>query len=121
MYRQAGPCAHTEVLAWHDETCRWMSAAAGSLDNRVLASRFELTIAFSALTLLVWRQEGHPVCKRLSGGGSGMVICLERGTDLHMVQLMPLPLSVSSFGKIKIGFTFLVPAHLGSPGQIAIK
>jgi len=43
-----------------------------------------------------------------------MVICLERGADLHMVQLMPLPLTVSCFGKIQIGFTFLVPAHLGN-------
>ena len=38
-----------------------------------------------------------------------------------MVQLMPLPLTVSCFSKIQIGFTFLVPAHLGSPGQRAIK
>jgi len=44
-----------------------------------------------------------------------MVICLERGADLHMAQLMPLPLTVSCFIKIQIGFTFLVPAHLGSP------
>ena len=50
-----------------------------------------------------------------------MVICLERGADLHMAQLMPLPLTFSCFSKIKIGFTFLVPAHLGSPGQRAIK
>ena len=50
-----------------------------------------------------------------------MVICLERGADLHMAQLMPLPLTVSCFRKIQIGFTFLVPAHLGSPGQRAIK
>jgi len=42
-----------------------------------------------------------------------MVICLERGADLHMAQLMPLPLSVSCFSQI--GFTFLVPAHPGSP------
>jgi len=40
---------------------------------------------------------------------------------LHMAQLMPLPLTVSCFSKIQIGFTFLVPAHLGSPGQRAIK
>ena len=46
-----------------------------------------------------------------------MVICLERGADWHMAQLMPLPLTVSCFGKIQIGFTFLVPAHLGSPGK----
>jgi len=40
---------------------------------------------------------------------------------LHMAQLMPLPLTVSCFSKIQIGFTFLVPAHLGSPGQRAVK
>ena len=50
-----------------------------------------------------------------------MVICLERGADLHIVQLMPLPLTVSCFSKIQSGFTFLVPAHLGSPGQRAVK
>jgi len=38
-----------------------------------------------------------------------------------MAQLMPLPLTVSCFSKIQIGFTFLVPAHLGSPGEMAVK
>jgi len=46
-----------------------------------------------------------------------VVICLERGADLHMAQLMPLLLIVPCFNKIQIGFTFLVPAHLGSPGK----
>ena len=46
-----------------------------------------------------------------------MVICLEQGADLHMAQLMPLPLTVSCFSKIQIGFTFLVPARLGSHGK----
>ena len=50
-----------------------------------------------------------------------MVVCLERGANLHMAQLMPLPLTVSCFNKIQIGFTFLVLAHLGSPGKRAIK
>ena len=50
-----------------------------------------------------------------------MVICPERGADLHMTQLMPLLLTVSCSSKIQIGFTFLVPAHLGSPGQRAVK
>jgi len=74
-----------------------------------------------------------------------MVICLVRGADLHMAQLMPLPLTVSCFSKIQIGlplwypltrvvlnkgtlnskihigFTFLVPAHPGSPEQRAVK
>ena len=53
--------------------------------------------------------------------GAGMVICLERNADLRMAQLMPLPLTVSCFSKIQIGFTFLVPAHPGSPGQRAVK
>ena len=50
-----------------------------------------------------------------------MVICLERGADLHMAQLMPLPLTGSCFGKIQICFTFLVPVHPGSPRQRAVK
>jgi len=50
-----------------------------------------------------------------------MAICLERDADLHMSQLMPLPLIVSCFSKVQIGFTFLVLAHLGSPGQTAVK
>ena len=50
-----------------------------------------------------------------------MVICLERCADLHIVQLMPLPLTVSCFSKMQTGFTFLVLAHLGSLGQRAIK
>ena len=53
--------------------------------------------------------------------GTGVVICLKRGADLHMAQLMSLPLTVSCFSKIQIGFTFLVPAHPGSPGQGAVK
>jgi len=50
-----------------------------------------------------------------------VVVCLERGADLHTAQLMPLPLTVSCFSKVQIGFTFLVPAHLGSPGQRSVK
>jgi len=50
-----------------------------------------------------------------------VVVCLERGADLHTAQLMPLPLTVSCVSKIQIGFTFLVPDHPGSPGQRAVK
>ena len=50
-----------------------------------------------------------------------MVICLERDADLHMAQLMPLPLTVSCFSKIQIDFTILVPAHPDSPGQRTVK
>ena len=71
--------------------------------------------AFSTLTLLVGRQEGHPACKKTEWCGAGVVVCLEQSADLHMAQLMPLLLTVSCFT------TFLVPAHLGSPGKRAVK
>ena len=53
--------------------------------------------------------------------GAGVVVCLERGADLHMAQLMPLPLTVSCFSEVQFGFTFLAPAHPCSPGQRAVK
>ena len=71
--------------------------------------------------LLVGWQEGHPACKKPELWVAGVVICLERGADLHTAQLMPLPLTVSCFTEIQIGVTLLVPAHPGSPGKMAIK
>jgi len=73
------------------------------------------------LTLLVGWQEGHLACKKTEWWVAGVVICLERGAALRMARLMPLPLTVSCFNDIQIGFTFLVPAYLGSPGQRAVK
>jgi len=74
-------------------------------------------IALSDLTLLVGQQEGHPACKKLSGGVLAWLSVWSEAYayGLHMAQLMPLPLTVSCFSNIQIGFTFLVPAHLGSP------
>ena len=75
--------------------------------------------AFSALTLLFGLQEGHLACKKLS---AGVVICLQRGADLHylhMAQLMTLPLTVSCFSKIQFGFTFLVPRCFDAVGWAA--
>ena len=69
----------------------------------------------------VGRQEGHPACKKLSGGVLAWLSVWEWDADLHTAQLMPLPLAVSCFSKIQIGFTFLVPAHPGNRGQRAVK
>ena len=60
--------------------------------------------------LLVGRQEGHSACKKLSGG---VLAWLSDWSEV--------PLTVSCFGKIQIGFTFLVLALPGSPGHRAIK
>jgi len=75
---------------------------------------------------MLWRcwlggRKGIRPVKKLESWGTGMVICLKRDVDLHMAQLMPLPITVSCFSKIQIGFTFLVPAHPGSPGKRAVK
>ena len=80
----------------------------------------DIFLNFSALMLLVGRQEGHPACKKLLSGG--VLAWLSVWSEMQTVaQLMPLPLTVSCFSKIQIGFTFLVPAHLGSPGKMAVK
>ena len=59
--------------------------------------------------------------KKLEWWGTGMVICLERDAELHMAQLMPLPLTFSCFIKIQVGFTFLLVAHPGSPGKKSLN
>ena len=51
------------------------------------------------MTLLVEQQEGHPACKKTQWWDAGMVICLGRGADMHMAQLMPLPLTISRTSK----------------------
>ena len=60
-----------------------------------------------------WATGRAPGLQKNELSGTGVVICLERGADLRMAQLMPLPLTVSCFSKIQIGFTFLVPADTG--------
>ena len=75
---------------------------------------------------VLWRcwlvsRKGIQSVKKTEWWGAGVVICLEWGADLHMAQLMPLPLTVPCFSKIQVGFTFLVLAHLGSPGRRAVK
>jgi len=65
------------------------------------------------LTLLVGRLEGHPACKNRVVGCWHGYLSGAKSADLHMAQLMPLPLTVSCFSKIQIGFTF---SGTGSPG-----
>jgi len=44
--------------------------------------------------LLAGWQEGHSACKKTERWGAGVVVSLEQGADLHMAQLMPLPLTL---------------------------
>jgi len=63
------------------------------------------------LTLLAGRQEGHPTCKKTSGGVLGEVICLEQDADLHTAQLMPLPVTLAS-----VNPDWFYLSGTGSPG-----
>jgi len=66
------------------------------------------------LTLLAGQQEGHPACRKQSGGVLvWLSVWSEQGADLHMTQLMPLPLTVSCFSKNPGWFYFF---GTGSPG-----
>ena len=95
------------------------------LNSRTFLYATSHTISSDVILCMLWRcwladRKGiRPV--KTEWWGAGVVICLEQGADLHMAQLMPLPLTVSCFSKIQIGFTFLVPAHPGSPGKRAVK
>ena len=97
-----------------------LDVRSGLIDSVILSFS---AFSFSASTLLVGRQEGHPACKKLSGGvlvwlsvWSKVLTCIwPSWWHCHSV------LTVSCCSKIQIGFTFLVPAHLGSPGKRAVK
>jgi len=72
----------------------------------------------SALMLLVGWQEEHPACKKLSGGGAGEIVCLWRGADLHMAQLMPLLLTTSCDSKSRLVLpSWFYLSGAGSPGS----
>jgi len=75
-------------------------------------------LAFSALTLLVGRQEGHPACKKTLSGG---VLAWLSGARYRLTYGPADATATHCFNKIQIGFTFLVPAHTGSPGLRAVK
>jgi len=120
---------------WFGWTCRWLvtepstSVRRSSLSyESLLISRWRQVYAdcsavyfhYSCLQCsdaVGWAAGRASGLQKIEWRGAGMVICLELGAVLHMAQLMPLPLTVSCFSKIQIGFTLLVPARLGSPGK----
>jgi len=104
-----GICAAGEQLG--ASASNWIS------DSSIFIEFLPDCTDFSALTLLVGRQEGHPACKKLSGG---VLAWLSVWCRLAYGPADAMPLTVSCFSKIQIGFTFLVPAHPDNHGQRAI-
>ena len=77
---------------------------------------------FSALTLLVGRQEGHPACKKLSGGAlTWLSVWSEVQTCIWPSWCHCHSLSLASVKSRLVCHTFLVLAYLGRPGQRAVK
>jgi len=64
--------------------------------------------------LLVGWQEGHPACKKFEWWDACMVICMGQGADLHMAQLVPLPLTISCSSKSSLSSWFYL-SGAGSP------
>jgi len=72
-------------------------------------------IAFSPLTLLVGRQEGHPACKKVWGdGGGGQWLVQMDWRPARWSVCLPLLISPCT---IKSRSSLLAPSHPGGPGK----
>ena len=101
------------------DTARAVSGQLIDLDK--LSVRLNTVNYLQCFDTVGWLAGRASGLKKSERWGAFIVICLGRGADFHTAQLMPLPLTVSCFSKIQSGFTFLVPAHLGSSGKRAVK
>jgi len=116
-------------LYMHQLLC-YITASLDTCYSFLLARKFYYNYNKLAITAMqlpsvlwhCWLGDMKGICPvKTKSWGAGVVMCLGQAADLHMAQLMPLPLTISCFSKIQIGFIFLVPAHPGSPRQRAIK
>jgi len=115
---------HSLKTVSHGGNCHWLTNILA--DSNVLYCKKHLysVLIYTYLRLQCFDAVGWAAgraslaCKKLSGGVL-VWLSLEHSADLHMAQLMPL--TVSCFSEIHIGFAFLVQAHPGSPGQRAVK
>ena len=113
---------HSQSLDMNKYLVMWYFLIRNTLhNNKIFYTSTVVIMALQCFDAVGWAAGRASGRKKTEWWGAGVVICLERGADLHMAQMMPPPLTVSCFSKIQIGFTFLVPAHPGSPKQRAIK
>jgi len=109
IYRLFNVCCHLRLYG--------ISYSSKSINLQFLSAFCVEWVAFSALILLVGRQEGHPACKKWGDGGDGH--CLVR-MEWHPARWsVCLPLLIFSC-TIK-SRSSLAPADLGGPGKRAVK
>ena len=76
---------------------------------------------FGTLPSVLWRhwlggRKGIRPVKKLELWDAGMIMCLGQGADLHMAQLMPLPLTISCSSKSRLVFpSWFYFSGAGSP------
>jgi len=73
---------------------------------------------FSALTLLVGQQEGHPTYKTWENSGGGHWLVRMEWHPAGRSVCLPLLIFPST---IKSSSSLLAPAHPGGPGKRAVK
>jgi len=103
----------TEELSFYYHWSCWLEPLTGRMCRNVHSNQipFCSCTILCFLPLVLWscrlgsRKAIWPL-KNWELWGTGMVVCLERVADLHMAQLMPLPLTVSCFSKIQISLPF---------------
>jgi len=84
----------------------------------ILQYFFSTLVAFSALTLLVGQQEGHPACKKLGDGGGGHWLVRMEWRQAGWSVCLPLLIFPCTIKSIS---SFLAPPHPGGPRKRAIK
>jgi len=116
---------HLSFIDGGNETCRATNVLRPLKYTDILSNNIHCAMCESFLPSVLWRcwlggRKGIRLVKnwvvRCWHGYLSGARC-----RLAYAKLMPLPLTVSCFSKIQTGFTFLVPAHPGSPGKKAVK
>ena len=102
-----------------DNKCHIASASSRDCKTGCLCSRLVFClVAFSALTLLVGLQEGHPACKNMGDGGGGHWLVWMEWRRAGWSVCLPLLIFPCT---IKSRSSLLAPAHPGGPGKRAVK
>jgi len=96
---------HSITLVFNTQLLK-VSASKSPTSNTLLRNA-DVVFTFTFICLQCFDAVGlAAVCKKTEWWGTDVVICVEQGADLHMAQLMPLPLTVSCSSKSRLVLLF---------------